>query len=149
MSELDYCPKCGRALFKDACYPEGQRCDLCNTMMLDVPDKYFGDNPFLLTDEMEQKLFEELVIPSPEFDQALFDSRDERVARNSAAYDAMMAHGRAIAEERSRVARCPSCGSANVSQIGTFSRMVSTGLFGLASSKIGKTHKCNNCGTTW
>ena len=47
------------------------------------------------------------------------------------------------------VPKCPTCGSSNISKIGTINRMVSTGLFGLASSKIGKTHKCNNCGTTW
>lgn len=45
--------------------------------------------------------------------------------------------------------KCPSCGSGNISNIGTVNRMVSVGLFGLASSKIGKAHKCNNCGTTW
>ena len=44
---------------------------------------------------------------------------------------------------------CPSCGSTRISQIGTVSRAVSVGIFGLASSKIGKTHKCNNCGATW
>lgn len=45
--------------------------------------------------------------------------------------------------------KCPTCGSSSISKIGTLNRTVSTGLFGLASSKIGKTHKCNNCGTTW
>lgn len=45
--------------------------------------------------------------------------------------------------------KCPTCGSANVSKIGNFNRMLSISFFGLASSKIGKTHKCNNCGTTW
>lgn len=45
--------------------------------------------------------------------------------------------------------KCPTCGSTNISKIGTINRMVSIGLFGLASSKIGKNHKCNNCGTTW
>lgn len=44
---------------------------------------------------------------------------------------------------------CPTCQSTNISKIGTLNRMASVGLFGLASSKIGKTHKCNNCGTTW
>lgn len=58
-------------------------------------------------------------------------------------------HGKAILEEKSRVAKCPSCGSSNVSKIGVINRTVSVGIFGLASSKIGKTHKCNNCGTTW
>lgn len=47
------------------------------------------------------------------------------------------------------VPKCPTCQSTNISKIGTVNRMVSTGLFGLASSKIGKTYKCNNCGTTW
>lgn len=50
---------------------------------------------------------------------------------------------------QSNTPKCPTCHSTNISKIGTLNRMVSTGLFGLASSKIGKTHKCNNCGTTW
>ncbi len=45
--------------------------------------------------------------------------------------------------------KCPVCKSANISKIDTLNRIASVGLFGLASSKIGKTHKCNNCGTTW
>lgn len=44
---------------------------------------------------------------------------------------------------------CPYCNSANVTKIGTVNRAVSVGMFGLASSKIGKTHKCNDCGSTW
>lgn len=47
------------------------------------------------------------------------------------------------------IPKCPSCGSSNTSKIGTLNRMVSTSLFGLSSSKIGKTHKCNNCGNMW
>lgn len=45
--------------------------------------------------------------------------------------------------------KCPTCQSTNISKIGTLNRMASVGLFGLASSKIGKTHKCNSCGSTW
>lgn len=44
---------------------------------------------------------------------------------------------------------CPYCHSTNVTKIGTVNRAVSVGMFGLASSKIGKTHKCNNCGSKW
>ena len=44
---------------------------------------------------------------------------------------------------------CPYCNSMNTSKIGTVNRMLSTSMFGLASSKIGKTHKCNDCGSTW
>ena len=44
---------------------------------------------------------------------------------------------------------CPYCNSTNVTKIGTVNRAISVGMFGLASSKIGKTHKCNDCGSTW
>lgn len=44
---------------------------------------------------------------------------------------------------------CPYCHSTNVTKIGTVNRAVSVGMLGLASSKIGKTHKCNDCGSTW
>lgn len=44
---------------------------------------------------------------------------------------------------------CPYCHSMNTSKIGTVNRAVSVGMFGIASSKIGKTHKCNDCGSSW
>ena len=42
---------------------------------------------------------------------------------------------------------CPYCHSTNTSKIGTVNRMVSTGMFGIASKKIGKQWHCNNCGS--
>lgn len=54
-----------------------------------------------------------------------------------------------LKENNNSTPKCPSCGSGNISQIGVINRVVSTTMLGLASSKIGKTHKCNNCGTTW
>lgn len=44
---------------------------------------------------------------------------------------------------------CPYCHSMNTSKISTVNRMTSAAMFGLASSKIGKTHKCNDCDSTW
>lgn len=41
--------------------------------------------------------------------------------------------------------KCPYCDSDNVKKISTLSRAVSTGMVGLASSKIGKQWHCNNC----
>lgn len=40
---------------------------------------------------------------------------------------------------------CPYCQSTNIKKISKTSRFVSTGLFGLASSKIGKQWHCNSC----
>ena len=116
--------------------------------MYDIPNIYI-DNFRWRDGDGKQALIEELVKTSPEFDQYLFDHRDEILAKQSAEYNAMMAHGKAILEEKNRAAKCPSCGSTNISKIGIIDRAVSVGLVGLASSKIGKTHKCNHCGTTW
>lgn len=40
---------------------------------------------------------------------------------------------------------CPYCQSTNTKKISTTGRMVSTGLFGLASGKVGKQWHCNKC----
>ena len=41
--------------------------------------------------------------------------------------------------------QCPYCKSFDIKKISTGSRIVSTGLFGLGSSKIGKQWHCNSC----
>lgn len=46
-------------------------------------------------------------------------------------------------EARGRGLCCPICGSYNVSRISTASRVISIGLVGFASEKIGKQYKCN------
>ena len=45
--------------------------------------------------------------------------------------------------------KCPHCGSTNISKISTTSRFISTSIFGLASSKVGKTMECKKCGYKW
>lgn len=148
---LHYCKKCGRILQQYNGDIRGYKCDCCKSITYPVPEKYLleGFDIAFKNKESEQLLIEELVKTSPEFDQYLFDHRDEILAKQSAEFDTKMAHGKAVLEENIRIPKCPTCGSTNISKIGTINRMISTGLFGLASSKIGKTHKCNNCGTTW
>ena len=147
---LDYCDKCGW-IWQNSHNQKDTFCEICNNKLKPVPNEYFEDPNFkiLLSKKMKQKLLEELVFTSPNFDQYYFDNAINIKGLRDAEFNAKMAHGKAILEEQSRIPKCPSCGSSNISKIGTINRMVSTGLFGLASSKIGKTHKCNNCGTTW
>ena len=47
------------------------------------------------------------------------------------------------------IPKCPTCGSTNIKKISGTKRFVSTGIFGLASSNIGKTMQCKNCGYKW
>lgn len=51
--------------------------------------------------------------------------------------------------EQSNVPKCPTCGSTNIKKISATKRYVSTGLFGLASSDLGHTQQCNDCGYKW
>lgn len=59
------------------------------------------------------------------------------------------AHNQAVAREWQNKPKCPTCGSTNIKKISGTKRFVSTGLFGLASSNIGKTMECKNCGYKW
>ena len=81
--------------------------------------------------------------------QYLFEHSDEDLFNRRIENQAKMAHGKTILEEQSRIPKCSSCESSNISRIGVINRAVSFTLVGFASSKIGKTHKCNQCGTTW
>lgn len=143
---LSYCKKCGRTLYD--IFELKTICDVCGSQTYEVPRKYI-DNFRWRDGDGKQALIEELVKISPEFDEYLFDHKDEILAKKSAEFNAKMEHGKAILEEQNRVPKCPSCGSSNVSKIDIINRAVSFKLVGFASSKIGKTHKCNNCGTMW
>ena len=44
---------------------------------------------------------------------------------------------------------CPTCGSTDIQKISGTKRWFSTGLFGLASSDIGKSMCCKKCGYKW
>lgn len=54
-----------------------------------------------------------------------------------------------IKSQENIIPKCPNCGSRHITNIGTLNRAVSIGLFGLASSKIGKTKQCKSCGYKW
>lgn len=45
--------------------------------------------------------------------------------------------------------KCPTCGSTNIGKISGTKRWFSTGLFGIASSDVGKSMVCKNCGYKW
>lgn len=55
-------------------------------------------------------------------------------------------------EERKRednTPKCPTCGSTDIKPISGTKRWLTAGLFGLASSNVGKTMECRNCGYKW
>lgn len=147
---LHYCKKCGR-IAQESYTQKEQKCDCCKTTMLPVPKKYLleGFDIAFKDKETENLLIEELVKTSPEFDQYLFDHRDEILAKQSAEYNAKITHGKAVLEEASRVPKCPTCQSTNIRKMGGVERGASIWAFGIFSKKINKTFKCGSCGYTW
>ena len=153
---LCYCDKCGS--LDDWAEPEKHKCYCCdNFPLIPIPREYI-DN-FRWRDGDGKECFKKEVIEtSPNLDKDLYIHKDEILKAKNDEMKAKMAIGRAVLNGANpkealkgnfAVVKCPSCNSTNVSKIGTINRAMSIGLFGLASSKIGKTHKCNNCGTMW
>lgn len=150
----DYCDKCGWFWQRSTQHEHSNTCrccEICGNTLKPVPKEYYEEFQGILfvSNKMKQKLIQDLVLTSPNFDQYYFDNAINIKGQKDDAFNAKMAHSKAVLEEQSRVPKCPSCGSSNVSKIGVINRAVSTHLLSLASSKIGKTHKCNHCGTTW
>lgn len=150
---IHYCRKCGKISQKKYGCKE-QRCSCCDSLMYPVPEKYLleGYTIALKNKETENILREELVKTSPEFDQYLFDHRDEILAKKSAELQAKLAHGKAVLEGRDKGnpygVACPYCKATNVKKITNTSKAVHTALFGIFS--VGRNSKqwhCTRCGS--
>jgi hypothetical protein len=146
---LYYCKKCGR--IREIAPPENKKpeksCDYCRSVMYPVPEKYWLDGlDFSITRESKKLLREELVKPSPEFDQYLFDHRDEDLAKRRAPLDKILKNAFNTSNQQStkNIIKCPKCGSTAVT---TTARGVN-GFWGfIGASKT--VNRCGNCGYTW
>ena len=155
---LMYCKKCGRLVQNIT------KCDCCKSQTYEVPLRFLvSEKCPLIKNDLKNRFIEELVKPSPEFDQYLFDHRDEILAKQSAEFNAKMAIGKALSEGK-KVSRqeilsgklnnnrtdvsCPYCHSYNTKKITVGSKAVHTAVFGIFSmSRNSKQWHCNSCGS--
>ena len=151
---LMYCKKCGRVINNSV------KCDVCNSTTYKVPEKFWLDGiDFLISNDSKKILIEECVKSSPEFDEQLFNSRDEILAKENAKYDQAMKIGNAIRQgadpetafksNGENLPKCPTCGSSNVKKISTASKIAGATMFGLFSRTAKSQFKCENCGYKW
>lgn len=145
---LCYCDKCGNICdaFKDELEDGCYCCD--NSPLKPIPNEYI-DNFRWRDGDGKQAFIEEVIKTSPNFDQYLFEHKDEIIQAKNDDMNAKMAIGRAYREEQSRVPKCPTCSSQNLKKISTTSKAVNTIAFGLLGTKRNKTFKCLNCGYEW
>ncbi len=151
---LMYCKKCGRVI------NNSEKCDVCNSTTYKVPEKFWLDGiDFLISNDSKKILIQECVKSSPEFDEQLFNSRDEILAKENAKYDQAMKIGNAIRQgadpetafknNGENIPKCPTCGSSNVKKISTASKIAGATMFGLFSRTAKSQFKCENCGYKW
>lgn len=143
---LYYCKKCGRIMFL---FDSWERiCDCCKSDVYPVPEQYLSSE-LSINEDLKENFVNDYIKNSSEFDQNLFDSREEKAkqhANDFEKYNTTLVHGKAILEEKSRRVACTYCGSTNVKKISLLNRAISAELWGLGSKKIGKQFHCNNCG---
>lgn len=146
---LCYCKKCGRVVQRTSKNLE-KPCDYCNNTLQVIPKEFTADGlGTCLDDDLKEQFINEYIKSSPEFDQYLFDHRDEDLAQRRMENRAKLEHGRAILEEKSHQPECPTCHSKNVQSISGIERGASIIGLGIFSKKINKNFKCKNCGYMW
>ncbi len=150
-----YCDKCGMTYVGGTTI---RSCEVCENKLKIIPDEYFiteEEKEFCeLSEESEQRLREDLVLTSPNFDQYYFDHREEildELNRKSdedyAKWKQMLAKNAGADRGNPYGITCPYCKATNIRKIGLISRSVSAGIFGLGSKKIGKQWHCDHCGS--
>ena len=152
MTTKKICKSCGAISFN-----KEDICPVCNIPLITVPF-FTGRNIDILGGEDRDKYIEE--ITGQKLNPIMVQKRKDYLKKIYKEQKEIL-QKRIRKSEESRIneyqqkylaeynIHCPYCNSTNVTKIGTVNRAVSVGMFGLASSKIGKTHKCNDCGSTW
>lgn len=130
-----FCKRCGYLM---RTWDKEDICPCCGFKLIDtgLPIKWLYEN----TQEQEDAYIEEHLdhsISTPEYIQKRIDWRKNYLEENK----------KSTAEFNRTHPKCPYCHTQNTKKITAASRMLSIGIFGLGSSKVGKQWHCNNCGS--
>lgn len=135
MALIRCCPKCGRESLI-----EEDVCLLCGTENVIT---IYEDELFFTDDNLIFKIYEEYVFNSPLYDEKAFKKQIE--VNEWAKESVYKSDGISLIPKQQNKTTCPYCKSTNVSKISALDRTMSIGVFGLASSKVGKQWHCNGC----
>ena len=162
-TQILYCPKCGWIEYPSPFQQSDNYCEVCGHDLLIANDKYdlnlknymngININTGINLKQNQQRLFEEVIKPNPEFDPDLYARKDEIIKQKQEQemneFRRQTGGASWVDDKIGYKPKCPTCSSTNIRKIGTGERAVSILGLGLFSKKINKTWKCNNCGHTW
>ena len=145
---LHYCKKCGRLILRSGIYGE-PICDRCQSVVYPVPQEFLVDGTdFIMKKDREQEFIDKYIKTAPEFDQYLFDHKDELPTNLGVRLRNLEEAANAVQHKNNPAGvKCPYCQSMSVKRISGVRRFASVELFGIASKKIGKQWHCNDCGS--
>ena len=157
---IKYCLKCG-----DMYWTDSDICRTCGNHLCYSDNKYeliYGNNIYIngksintgrTFKQNQQRLFEEVIKPNPEFDPDLYARKDEIIKQKQ---EQEMNEFRRqtggvswVDDKIGNKPKCPTCGSTNIKPITTGERIGSITMFGIFSKKINKSFKCLDCKYTW
>lgn len=103
--------------------------------------------------ENEQRLFEEVIKPNPEFDPDLYARKDEIIKQKQ---EQEMNEFRRqtggvswVDDKIVNKPKCPTCGSTNIQKISASAKLGGAIMFGIFSKTAKSQWECRNCGSKW
>ena len=143
--KISYCPICG---YVDLTNKEST-CYFCNSNLEDTNDFFDELCAQLESTSTDKENVEEYVRQLYVYDDDRFNEdvmsdreNEENVSAQVDYYEEL------ILNNKEKEIRCPICNSNDLSNISNATKVAKVGLFGLlGAGDIGKTYRCNNCGS--
>lgn len=162
-TQIFYCPKCGKIEFPSPFQHDDNHCEVCGHELLIPNDKYefnlkyYKNGINVVTgktlEQNQQRLFEEVIKPNPEFEPNLYAKKDEIIKQKQEQemneFRRQTGGASWVDDKVVNKPKCPHCNSTNIKPIGTGERIGSIAMLGMFSKKINKSFKCLDCKYTW
>lgn len=150
--DMKYCSKCGRELFdKDIKCDKCKSTDFisekeCKEIIQKINNANMISKKKLFKDPIYKMVYDS-IINKPKY-YINYNIKNNTNESNEEYFNRINRHTINNSQNRN-IPKCPTCGSTNIKKISGTKRWLSAGLFGLASSNIGKSMYCQNCGYKW
>ena len=152
---MKYCLNCGRELFDRDCFcdkckstnlMDGKQCD---NIIKEINSSSRITKKILLRNPLYKSIYD-LIINKPKDNYCYTNNSNQSIKFDKDYFTRINEHTiNKPSIQQTNIPKCPTCNSTNVKKISGTKRWVSVGLFGLASSNIGKTMECIDCVYKW
>lgn len=140
-----FCRKCGLIKMVKT---HTDSCPICDSPLFAVPDEYLTQSKIMFKTQNLRQKFENELKSSPDYDETIASQKDIIIAKKEEAHKKVIEEK--VSEYKSAYPKkcCPVCNSTSLSKISNVGKVAKIGAFGiLGAGDLGKTWKCNNCGT--